>query len=65
METQNKPYLRCKKCGEAYHYPLRKNALEQLISLVIPYKKLFCAGCLKGRYVFITDSEYNKYRKVV
>jgi DNA-directed RNA polymerase subunit RPC12/RpoP len=65
MEVQNKPYLRCKKCGDPYHYPLKKNALERLLSLVISFRKFFCARCLKARLVFISDEEYSKYRKVI
>jgi hypothetical protein len=65
MDSNDKPYLRCRKCQEPFHFPQKKYSAERFLSAIVPFKKFFCAKCLKTRYVIITDEKYSQYKKVV
>ncbi|WP_428329888.1 hypothetical protein [Mucilaginibacter sp.] len=60
----DKPYLRCKKCGAIFHFPIKSGWFFGGVLSFLPIKIYFCAKCNKSRYLWLTDDEAEKYDRV-
>ncbi len=64
MHDNEKPLLKCRKCGTGYHYKVPVNGFLKAVLFFLPIKSYFCARCLKTRYHIISTKEEKKYKPV-
>ncbi|WP_345213253.1 hypothetical protein [Mucilaginibacter gynuensis] len=60
-----KPELTCRKCNIPFHYPLQRNWIGRNVLFFLPIRVFFCARCLISRQLWLTNTEYRKYKRVI
>lgn len=60
----NKPFLKCEKCGQIYHYKKERGWFSRNVLFWLPIKVFFCAKCAKDRQLVMTDEEYRRFEPV-